>query len=185
VSEQPITDDAFELKERREAQARLWRDGMCLLALAVRRMWMYIGESLHLTEDAVHAITNLAKTSGDHTLSVSELAKASDLSLTRAAAAIDALLERRLVVRALPRNGEPVQDRRVRVPADLVGMIFEYYKLQPHHHELLDQFTPEQIDLLNQVLGIATSIADDKAQAIRSGQVNPAAQLQELLGGIN
>lgn len=172
-----------DLTERRAAQDRLWRDAMCRLALAVRRMWMFIGESLDLTEDAVHAITNLAKMSGDNTVSISELAKASDLTLARAAAAIDTLLDRGMAVRALPRDGEPVQDRRVRLRADLVGMIFEYYRLQPQHRDQLDQFTTDELELVNRLLDVATAVADDQAQAIHTGQVNPGAQMKDLLGG--
>ncbi|MEU7480505.1 hypothetical protein AB0A63_31320 [Lentzea sp. NPDC042327] len=183
VPDQHTRDQEPELALRREAQDRLWRDGMCRLALAVRRMWMTIGESLHLTEDQVHAVTNLAKVSGDNTVSISELAKVSDLSFERAATAIDALLERRMAVRAFPRAGEPVQDRRVRLRGDLVEMIFEYYRLHEDHRGLLDGFSPADFDLVSRLLDVATSIADDKARAIGSGEVNPGAQLQDLLDG--
>lgn len=172
-----------DLAARRAAQDEFWRDGMCQLALAVRLMWMEIGESLGLNEDEAHAITNLAKASANNTLSISELAKASDLSLTRAAAAIDTLLARGMAVRVLPRDGEPAQDRRVQLRGDLVGMIFEYYQLQPHHRGLLDEFTVDDFTRVVRLLEVARSIAADKAAAIRSGEVNPAARLKDLLGG--
>lgn len=183
MPEQHNVDQQTDLAQRRDAQDQLWSNGMCRLALAVRRMWMEIGNSLDLTEDEVHAITNLAKRSTDNTVSISELAEMSDLTAERAAAAINVLLNRRMAVRAMPREGESVLDRRVQLRGNLVGMIFEYYRLDENHRGLLGEFTPEEFELLTRLLDVATSIADDKARAISSGEINPGAQLQGLLGG--
>lgn len=166
-----------------DLQNQLWSRHMCDLAIAVRKMWIVIGEALGIDDNAVHALTNLAKASSDNTLSVSELAQASDLTIERATEAIDALIARNLAVRALPRPGEELKDRRVQLPVDHVGMVFAFYRLQPQHREALARFTAEDLKFFMEFMEVATSIAHGQADAINTRQINPAPRFTALRGG--
>lgn len=172
-----------DVEDLRARQDRFWSRDVCEIALAVRRMWKAMAADLQISEDAIHAITNLAKSTSDHTLSISELAQHSDLTIEQATAAIDTLVHRKLAVRALPRAGEAVQDRRVQLPDDLVGMIFGYYRLQPQHRGLLDQFNAEQIEFVSRFLAAFAEIANDQASAIHTNRIDPAAAFKASLDG--
>lgn len=183
MSEPRHVDQEHAAEDLGALQDEIWRNHMCKLALAVRKMWIFIGEALGIDDNAVHALTNLAKASSDNTLSISELAAVSDLTIERAAAAIDALVKLNLAVRTLPRADEELKDRRVRLPSNLVAMIFEYYRLQPENRALLGQFTAEQIKFGMHFLEVVTSIAEDQAAAIHTGRIDPTARLNAVLDG--
>lgn len=183
MPEQNQLDQEHTGEELRTLQDQIWSRDVCELALAVRRLWKGIAQALNISEDAIHALTNLAKTSGDHTLSITELAEHSDLSIDQATAAIDNLVKRGLAVSALPRKGESLKDRRVRLPEDFVGMVFEYYRLQPRHRAVLDQFPADQFGFIRQFLAAISSVANDQARAVHARQIDPVARFKDSLDG--
>lgn len=164
--------------EIRAMQNRIWSKQVCEVALGVRHLWQEKGNDLGISEDAVQVIANLAKKSGDNTLSESELAEVSGLTPERAKAAIDMLIERQWAVRRLPKAGDQPGDRRVQLPAEFVRDVFSYYTLQEHHRAILDQFSPEELDVAQRFLEAIAGIANDQATAIKDGRVKAGTSLK-------
>lgn len=167
--------------ELRVQQKKTWAEEMCAAALGIEDMWQAIADDLGISVQGVQILTNLAKKSGDNTLSESELAGFSGVTAEGAKAAIDTLLERGWAVRRLPKAGDAPQDRRIQLRKDFVPDIFEYYALQAHHFDILDEFDVAEMEVARRVLRKMASIGHDQAAAIKQGRIIAGARLKATL----
>ncbi|RAS59458.1 hypothetical protein C8D87_11470 [Lentzea atacamensis] len=169
--------------ELRAKQKQIWSVQVCEVALAVRHMWQAMANDLGISEDAVQVITNLAKKSGDNTLSEFELARVSDLTEERARAAIDTLVARGWAVRHLRMPTDDPRDRRIQLPAEFIRDVFGYYGLQDHQYKILDQFSLEELDIARRFFEAMARIANDQGNAIKDRRVVSGTNLKATLNG--
>ncbi|GLZ35508.1 hypothetical protein Lesp02_76950 [Lentzea sp. NBRC 105346] len=168
--------DPVEEPERPIENAIGWQNAR-QLAVAVQRMLSSIGNDLDgLPQSAVDCLTNLAG-APDGTLSITELAKLSDVTTATASRIVTQLVERGLVVRVLPREDDKDRRfRRVRITDETRDLVGHYYELQPEHQlKLFGQFSAEELEIAARVFGVVTEIAHDRADAIQSDREQPRA----------
>ena len=177
-----LADPLEETEPARPVENAIGWQNARQLAVAVQRMLSSIGNDLDgLPQSAVDCLTNLAG-APDGTLSITELAKLSDVTAATASRIVTQLVERGLVVRVLPREDDKDRRfRRVRITDETRELVGHYYELQPEHQlKLFGQFTAEELEIAARVFGVVTEIAHDRADAIQGDRDHPRAHGREV-----